>query len=78
MRYEFIDEQKKAYTLNLLCRVMQVSRNGYYRYLKRKSVVKPRVQKEERLIIEVKAIAQASRCSYGSRRIAQARLKAMQ
>lgn len=53
--------------MRLLCQVMQVSRSGYYAYLKR-----PARRVNERLILEVKLIAQHSKNSYGSRRISMA------
>lgn len=48
---------------------MQVSRSGYYGYLKRKQHDKHSL--EDKLLLEVKAIAQESRNSYGSRRMAK-------
>ena len=30
MRYRFIDEHKKAWPVNLMCGVLEVSRSGYY------------------------------------------------
>lgn len=65
-RYEFIDKQKKAYPVWLLCKIMQVSRSGFYKYLK---IVK---KSDLLLIITMKLIAQKSRFSYGKRRMSQA------
>ena len=65
MRYQFIDEQKKAYPLKVLCTVMEVSRSGYYRY--RKPEPGKKTKDEARLLVEVKLLAQESRNSYGSR-----------
>ena len=50
----------------MLCRVMEVSRSGYYRFIER-----PAREADARLV-QVKAIAQVSRYSYGSRRMAKA------
>jgi len=69
LRYAFIDEQKKAYPVELLCEVMDVSRSGYYEYLERKPSKKQQMQ--EKLIVTVKAIAQETRYSYGSRRVSR-------
>jgi len=52
--------------VKLLCETLQVSRSAYYRYLN-----KPKSRKDERLIIEVKAIHKKSNMSYGSRRISK-------
>jgi putative transposase len=48
---------------------MEVSRSGYYNYLKRKPSKKQML--ETKLVIEVKALAKESRNSYGSRRMAK-------
>jgi len=55
--------------LNLLCRVMQVSRSGHYHW-KRCS---PSARKQERaqLIPRVRGLHQESKATYGSRRMAQ-------
>ena len=48
---------------------MEVSRSGYYKYLQRK-LDQAHLEKTK-LLVEVKALSQASRHSYGSRRIAK-------
>ena len=47
---------------------MEVSRSGYYKYLRRDTCVK---LGEQKLLIEVKLLSELSRDSYGSRRIAK-------
>src|SRR5690606_23089404 len=42
LRFSFIDNEKKAYPLNLLCKVMQVSRSGYYHWKRRGPSVRER------------------------------------
>ena len=69
MRFHFIQTVKKAYPLCLLCKVMQVSRSGYYSWEKRDKSA--RDQERERLIPKVKEIHKTSRKTYGSRRIAK-------
>jgi putative transposase len=54
--------------VKILCEVMQVNRSGYYQYLK--ELARPK-QGETRLLVEVKALDQHSKSSYGSRRIAK-------
>lgn len=56
--------------VNLLCEMLNVSRSGYYRYLE--AHVSEKSLLEERLLIEVKALAEISQNSYGKRRIAKA------
>ena len=67
MRYGFIRQQMKAYPVTVLCRVMRVSRSGFYDYLHRfKSG--PSV---DNLLLnsQIKAAFRQSKSSYGSRRI---------
>lgn len=54
--------------MTLLCRVMEVSRSGYYAYLKRGAQAHG-FPGRDRLLVAIKALAQRSRFSYGSRRI---------
>lgn len=67
MRFRFIDEQKKAFPISVLCQVMEVSRSDYYAYVKKQT--NPIVDKKEVLIESVKRIHRESQESYGSRRI---------
>jgi len=55
--------------LTLLCKVMQVSRSGFYSWKKRKKSL--RQQERERLIPKVKQIHKQTRGSYGARRISE-------
>jgi len=55
--------------LYLVCKVMQVSRSGYYSWKKRGK--SSRDQERSKLIPMVKSIHKASRGTYGSRRVAQ-------
>lgn len=50
----------------MLCKVMQVSRSGYYRFIKQGYKAE-----NLNLILEVKALAKLSRSSYGSRQISK-------
>jgi putative transposase len=66
MRYEFISSHKKAYPVILLCATLKVTRSGYYRYEKI-----PKLDKDEKLIIEIKVLHNKTNRSYGSRRISK-------
>jgi transposase InsO family protein len=68
LRYQFIDTAKKAYPVTLLCKVMMVSRSGYYSWCSRD--ISARQQEYERLIPLVKESHRQSRRTYGARRIA--------
>ncbi|WP_319587824.1 IS3 family transposase [uncultured Desulfobulbus sp.] len=69
MRFSFIDIEKKAFPLFLLCKVMQVSRSGYYHWNKRETSA--REKERSQLIPRVRSIHQESKATYGSRRMAQ-------
>ena len=67
MRYGFIRQQMKAYPVTVLCRVMRVSRSGFYDYLHRYRSA----PSMDALLLnnQIKAVFRQSRSSYGSRRI---------
>jgi putative transposase len=69
LRFSFIDIEKKAFPLFLLCKVMQVSRSGYYHWKKRGTSA--REKERSQLIPRVRSIHQDSKATYGSRRMAQ-------
>ena len=64
LRYEFISKEKKAYPITLLCSTLQVARSGYYRYEK-----SSKLDKDEKLIAQVKILHEKTNMTYGSRRI---------
>jgi putative transposase len=74
LRFSFIDNEKKAYPLNVLCKVMQVSRSGYYHWKRRGPST--REQERAQLIPKVRGLHQESKATYGSRRMSQ-ELKAL-
>ena len=49
MRYDFFRQQMKAYPVTMLCRVMQVSRSGFYQYHRH---YRDRVQDPEQMALE--------------------------
>ena len=55
--------------MKLLCRVLGVSRGGFYDYLRRRERA-PDLERQEKLA-GVKRLAEASEHTYGSRRMAQ-------
>lgn len=70
MRYHFIEEQKKAFPTALLCRLLEVSRSGYYDYQQRQAQwVEP--SQAQAWVHRVKAIHEQTGGSYGSRRMAK-------
>jgi len=67
MKYEFMQWHESEFTIEGMSRVFGVSRSGYYRF----SHAKPsrRAEEDERLLLKIKAIHQASRQTYGSPRV---------
>ena len=67
MRFEFIHAEKATYPVEMLCRMLEVSRSGYYRW--RDAQPSERSKEDEVLKIEMKTIHTKSRGTYGSPRI---------
>ncbi len=70
MKFSFITQHKNAWPIALQCRVLGVSRNGYYQY--RKALGKPTDPEHQEMLGWVKDIAKSSKYSYGSRRMKKA------
>jgi putative transposase len=64
MRYEFIQKYREAFPVTLLCKVLEVGKSGFYAWLSREQ--SPRVEANQRLLIEIRAIHQESREACGS------------
>ncbi len=73
MKYKFIEAHREEYAVKIMCRVLDVSRSGYYDWRKRKPSARDRAN--ARLLEEIKKIFERSRKTYGSPRI-HAELKA--
>ena len=71
MKYVFIIRHKKTWPVGLQCKVLGVSRNGYYSYQQRLAANPPDPERNTMLYC-VKRIAQASNHTYGSRRMKKA------
>ncbi len=69
MRYEFIQEQTGQYSVRRMCKVLGVSRGGYYDWCGRPA--SQRVREDRRLTIHIRSIFRESRNCYGSPRIHQ-------
>ena len=67
MRFKFIDAEKRTYPLAMLCRVMQVSRGGYYAWRNREPSAWS--QRDAELLAKIRTFYQASGKCYGSPRI---------
>lgn len=67
MRFSFIAAEKAHYPVEVLCRVLGVSRSGYYAWRKRRP--SPRIQADEQLVERIAHVHQGSRATYGSPRV---------
>ena len=67
MRFEFVRAEKAHYRVTLLCKVLQVSRSGYYAWERRPE--SQRAKEDRRLLVNIKAIHKQSRGAYGSPRV---------
>ena len=67
MRFAFIATEKACYPVALMCRVLKVSRAGYYAWSKRPA--SQHTQEDQRLGLQVAAIYHESRGRYGSPRV---------
>lgn len=67
MRYAFIAAQKGKFPMMAMCRVLGVSRSGYYAY--RTRPVSRRSMENHRLLNRIKAVHEKSRRTYGSPRV---------
>jgi len=71
VKYAFITQRKKTYPVGLMCRLLGVTRSGYYGYLTR-NAGKPDDARHQELLEAVREIAKASDDTYGSRRMKRA------
>jgi transposase InsO family protein len=67
MRFAFIDVEKALYPMRILCRVLRVSRSGYYAWRNRKPCA--RMLEDERLRPRVVEAFKLGRGTYGSPRV---------
>ncbi len=67
MRFAFIDSEKASYSLRILCRVLRVSKSGYYAWLGRDP--SRRALEDEKLRPKIVAAFERGRGTYGSVRV---------
>lgn len=66
-RFRAVDELRADYTVKRLCRVLEVSRSGYYAW--RSRPLSPRAVENRELLGEIRRIHAESRGTYGSPRV---------
>ena len=67
MKYRFMEDNRSAYGVERMCRVLRISRSGYYDWRDRKP--SERRLRHERLLPEIKQAFKTSRKTYGSPRV---------
>jgi putative transposase len=67
VKFNWIQEHRDSYEVNLMCQTLQVSRSGYYAWKDRP--ISPGQQRREELIGQIRQVHQASRRLYGSPRV---------
>ena len=71
MRYLFVTQHKKTWPIDLMCRVLGVSRQGYYHY-RRNTEARLADPEHQEMLDWMKDIAIASKYTYGRRRMKRA------
>ena len=67
MRYRFVWAEKSEFPVVLICRMLEVSTSGFYRWTKRTEST--RARSDRAVTLDIKAAHRASRGTYGSLRI---------
>ncbi len=72
MRFRFIQQHEGQYRVKTMCAALDVSRSGYYAW--RQRTPSARQQANNRLLLQIRLLFQASRRLYGYRKVHQALL----
>jgi putative transposase len=67
VKFAFIDEKKACWPVEVMCRVLGVSRSGYYAWSGRPASA--RDMEDARLVLDIKAAHEAGRGAYGCPRV---------
>ena len=67
MRYQLIEEHREKYAVQRMCRVLQVSRSGYYAW--RRRPLSEREMANQELVEQIRVVHTASHETYGSPRV---------
>jgi len=69
MKYWFIDQHRSSHGVQKMCRVIEASRSGYYRW--KKQPQSKRQKENEKILMEIKESHKNSRRTYGSPRVVE-------
>ncbi len=67
MKFRFVQEHRETFRVGIMCKVLKVSRSGYYVWRKRQP--SQRALEDQRLVVRIREIHDASRKTYGAPRI---------
>ena len=67
-RYAFVEREKASYDIRMLCRLLRVSRSGYYAWAKGRAPSK-RAVADEVLAEQIRTVHERSRRTYGAPRV---------
>lgn len=67
MKYGFIEAHREEFSVRRMCRVLEVSPSGYYRF--RRQGQNQREQENERLLEKIRLVHRQSRGNYGSPKV---------
>ncbi len=67
MRFAWIDAHRRAWPTTVMCRVLRVSRSGFYAWTRRPRSA--RAIEDDRLLVKIEASHERSRKTYGSPRV---------
>jgi len=70
VKFAFINEHHRVWPVATICRVLQVSRSGFYCW--RKATASPRRLRQEKLLTKIRRVHQEHRELYGSPRVHRA------
>lgn len=68
-RWDFVSAYAKAFGVQRICRILQVSRSGYYRWLAGAKARAVRQAAEDALVAEIREVHTAHKGTYGVRRV---------
>lgn len=67
MKYAFVRGEREQYPVKLLCRVLEVTEQGYYRWLQRNQ--DPKATRRQKLLVQIRRVFFRHKRRYGSPRV---------
>ncbi|MFD7472219.1 IS3 family transposase [Streptomyces sp. NPDC059837] len=68
-RWDFVSAHAKAFGVQRICRILQVARSGYYRWLAGAKARAARQAAQDALVAEIREARTAHKATYGVRRV---------